>query len=57
MKVIEWLSLRPTTYDQSELCRTRRWVPDQGFLTTIQNMIDVAKLRAYLALVSFACGV
>jgi hypothetical protein len=46
--------LRPTTYDQSVLCRTRRWVPDKGFLTTIQNMIDVAKLRAYLCTVSCA---
>jgi hypothetical protein len=32
-------------------------VPDKGFLTTIQNMIDVAKLRAYLGVVSFARGV
>jgi hypothetical protein len=35
-------------HDQSLLWRTRRWVPDMGFLTTIQNMMDVAKLSAYL---------
>lgn len=35
-------------YDQSELWRTRRCVPERGFLTTIQNMIEVAKLNAYL---------
>lgn len=35
-------------YDQSELWRTRRCVPESGFLTTIQNMIEVAKLNAYL---------
>jgi hypothetical protein len=35
-------------YDHSELWRTRRCVPESGFLTTIQNMIDVAKLNAYL---------
>lgn len=39
-------------YDQSELWRTRRCVPESGFLTTIQNMIDVAKLNAYLRDVS-----
>lgn len=36
------------SHDQSTLCRTRRWVPDIGFLTTIQNMTEVAKLSAYL---------
>jgi hypothetical protein len=34
-------------YDQSTLCLTRLWVPDNGFLTTIQNIMDVAKLNAY----------
>jgi hypothetical protein len=34
-------------YDHSTLCRTRPWVPEMGFLTTIQNMMEVAKLRAY----------
>jgi hypothetical protein len=37
---------------QSTLCRTRRWVPDMGFLTTIQNIIEVAKLSAYLITIS-----
>jgi hypothetical protein len=36
------------SHDQSLLCRTRRWVLDTGFLTTIQNIIEVAKLSAYL---------
>jgi hypothetical protein len=36
----------------STLWRTRRCWPDSGFLTTIQNMIDVAKLSAYLGGVS-----
>jgi len=36
------------THDQSLLWRTRRWVPDRGFLTTIQNIMDVARLSAYL---------
>ena len=35
-------------YDQSTECRTRAWVPDTGFLTTIQNITDVARLNAYL---------
>lgn len=35
-------------HDHSELWRTRRCVPERGFLTTIQNMMDVAKLSAYL---------
>ena len=35
-------------YDQSTLWRTRFCVPDRGFLTTIQNITDVAKLNAYL---------
>jgi hypothetical protein len=35
-------------HDQSTLCRTRRWEPDTGFFTTIQNIIEVAKLSAYL---------
>jgi hypothetical protein len=39
-------------YDHSTLCRTRPWVPEMGFLTTIQNMMEVAKLRAYLRVVS-----
>ena len=39
-------------HDHSELWRTRRCVPESGFLTTIQNMIDVAKLNAYLRDVS-----
>lgn len=44
------------SYDQSTLCRTRRWVPDMGFLTTIQNITDVARLNAYLLNVSIgAC--
>jgi hypothetical protein len=41
----------------SALCRTLRCVPDMGFLTTIQNMIDVARLSAYLSAVSFVSGV
>jgi hypothetical protein len=36
------------SHDQSTLCRTRPWLPDMGFLTTIQNIIEVAKLSAYL---------
>lgn len=40
--------MRCIIYDHSELCRTRFCVPDSGFLTTIQNMMDVAKLNAYL---------
>lgn len=36
------------SHDQSTLWRTLRWVPDMGFLTTIQNMTEVAKLSAYL---------
>lgn len=39
---------RRHVYDHSELWRTRRCVPERGFLTTIQNMMDVAKLSAYL---------
>ena len=39
-------------HDHSELWRTRRCVPESGFLTTIQNMIDVAKLNAYLSNIS-----
>jgi len=35
-------------YDQSTLWRTRFAWPEMGFLTTIQNMIEVAKLSAYL---------
>jgi hypothetical protein len=37
-----------SVHDHSELWRTRRCVPERGFLTTIQNMMDVAKLSAYL---------
>ena len=35
-------------HDHSELWRTRRCVPERGLLKTIQNMMDVAKLSAYL---------
>jgi hypothetical protein len=41
----------------STLCRTLRCVPDIGFFTTIQNMIDVAKLKAYLLTISLKPGV
>lgn len=40
--------MRYYDHDHSWLCRTRFWVPDSGFLTTIQNMMDVARLSAYL---------
>jgi hypothetical protein len=43
--------------EEEALCRTLRCVPDMGFLTTIQNMIDVARLSAYLSSVSFVFGV
>lgn len=36
------------SYDQSTLWRTRFWVPESGFLTTIQNITEVARLNAYL---------
>ena len=39
-------------HDHSELWRTRRCVPERGFLTTIQNMMDVAKLSAYLQMLA-----
>lgn len=47
MKYGRWI-LWSFFYHHSELCRTRRCVPDRGFLTTIQNIIEVAKLSAYL---------
>lgn len=43
-------------YDHSELWRTRRCVPESGFLTTIQNMMDVAKLSAYLPALAKTLG-
>lgn len=39
---------RKVCYDQSTLWRTRLACPDMGFLTTIQNMTEVARLSAYL---------
>jgi hypothetical protein len=50
------MKMRCVAYDHSELWRTRRCVPESGFLTTIQNMIDVAKLSAYLATLAKACS-
>jgi hypothetical protein len=46
--VVVWRTRGVCVYDHSELWRTRRCVPERGFLTTIQNMMDVAKLSAYL---------
>ena len=48
MRGCGWRTRSVCLYDHSELWRTRRCVPERGFLTTIQNMMDVAKLSAYL---------